>query len=373
MMRWREAFVLCESGAEPHGLLAAVSGAGLRARCLRPAEAVRAAAGRGPVALLAPASLGPARVHGLVAALREHGTDCAALVYPDRGSAALEDCARSGIDYVAPPFLASLLRLRLEAQSPAAETARELEQAERIQAGFLPAAAPELPGWQAAARLRAARGVSGDFYDWLPAANRRRTGFLVADVCDKGYGAGLLMAALRTLMRHEAGGAAGGDTAPLRAIRSANDLLAREHLGEGWFATVFYGQLDLGSGALRYVNAGHHGPLVLRRDGGREPLRPTGPAVGMFADAEFAVGIARIAVGDTLLAYTDGAVEARSGHGAPYGLERLAALVERSAALDADMTLDAVEHDLARHAAGGPGRDDTTLLLLRRLPTPPAD
>ncbi|HEX7022065.1 MAG TPA: SpoIIE family protein phosphatase, partial [Trueperaceae bacterium] len=78
---------------------------------------------------------------------------------------------------------------------------RDLQIGREIQAGFLPAGLPQPEGWQIAARFQPAREVAGDFYDAVYLVNRRRVGFLIADVCDKGVGAALFMAIFRTLLR----------------------------------------------------------------------------------------------------------------------------------------------------------------------------
>jgi hypothetical protein len=132
-MRWREAIVVSESGAAPGELLVALGDTGLRTVCLCQDDALRSAGARHePLVMLLPASLGPGRVHGFLHALHGIGADCATLVYPDLDLAALDSCALAGIDYVAPPYRPALLRVRLEAQGPAAaDSRRELAQAQR--------------------------------------------------------------------------------------------------------------------------------------------------------------------------------------------------------------------------------------------------
>src|SRR2546429_6919421 len=119
-----------------------------------------------------------------------------------------------------PPFLPTLLCSQLTAywerrqlvtaleEMVAEASLRERERdhsiAHQIQAGFLPEALPTPHGWDLASRFRPARQPAGDFYDGFELVNGRRLAFVVADVSDKGVGAALFMALIRTLLRHTA-------------------------------------------------------------------------------------------------------------------------------------------------------------------------
>jgi len=124
------------------------------------------------------------------------------------------------LDYIVPPFLPTLIRSRLFAchsQQALARTAeeahveaellkyeRELQIGREIQEGFLPDTLPARVGWQLTARFQPAREVAGDFYDAFELLGGNRIGLVVADVCDKGVGAALFMALIRSLLRHTA-------------------------------------------------------------------------------------------------------------------------------------------------------------------------
>jgi sigma-B regulation protein RsbU (phosphoserine phosphatase) len=131
------------------------------------------------------------------------------------------------------------------------------------------------------------------------------------------------------------------------------------------FASVFFGLLDVESGRLRYVNAGHEPPVVVRSSGGVERLAPTGPALGLAVGAEFAVGGIELAAGDTLVAFTDGATEARNPDGDFFGEERLLSLLQGSASGAAEL-LDRVEEAVCGFAGEAPAADDFTMLGVRR-------
>src|SRR5207237_2418912 len=177
------------------------------------------------------------------------------------------------------------------------------ERAAQIQRELLPTEKPELEGYEVAAACLPAKDVSGDFYDWMGPADGQLD-VTVADVMGEGAGSALVMATLRTALR----------TAPQGLGPAARVALAAESLSRGLtdddlFVTMLHARLDLASGALRYVDAGH-GYCVVRRAGGEvERLvgqsRPLGAAGERYAEGEV-----RIEPGDCLLVCTDGLVKA---------------------------------------------------------------
>ncbi|MBB5954345.1 serine phosphatase RsbU (regulator of sigma subunit) [Saccharothrix tamanrassetensis] len=360
--------------------------------------------------VLASASLGLQKIALLSRHLNAGTPPPTLLVFPEEGDyAALESCVRSGFDFVAPPFLPTLLRSRMASckergklalaveELAAAASLRQYEQdldiARQIQAGFLPETLPSPHGWEFAARTRPARQVGGDFYDGFELVNGRRLGFIVADVCDKGVGAALFMALIRTLLRHTAehtGGwdlhdaepdvgadsavAAGTALTPLlalgagplvQAVVGTNRYMAKNHLRQGYFATLFFGVLDPVSGALLYINGGHNPPVLARARGGHTLLQPTGPAVGILADSGFLLHHTSLDPGDSLLVYTDGVVEARNGVGGQFGMDSLIDIACGSAP-SAEALLDRVDTGLHHHVGAAEQFDDITMLALRR-------
>jgi serine phosphatase RsbU (regulator of sigma subunit) len=275
---------------------------------------------------------------------------------------------------------------------------RELSIAREIQSGFLPEELPTQDGWEVAARFRPARIVAGDFYDVFELVGGRRLALIVGDVCDKGLGAALFMALIRTMLRHtaeQAGGwnlfedgqklnsgrsagpnwpAAGSTPDPalsvaagplLEAVSGTNAYMARHHRRQAYFCTLFFGVLDPSSGALLYVNGGHNPPILVRADGQHALLGPTGPAVGVFASSTYMLDHITVRPGDRLFMYTDGVTEARSPGGELFGMDRTLDVVTRSAP-SAEGVLDAVNEAIQQHAGGREQSDDITMLMLRR-------
>jgi serine phosphatase RsbU (regulator of sigma subunit) len=299
-----------------------------------------------------------------------------------------EDIARcialGADDFLPKPFDPLLLKARLGASLArkrlhdreriyAESLERELELGRRIQTSFLPDALPAPAGYEVAARFRAARQVSGDFYDAFSPPGRSEVLLVVGDVCGKGVPAALFMAVLRSLVRVladqwalAAAGAPEGAAALLeRTARLVNRQIAETHGATNMFATLFLGVLAPGDGRLVYLNAGHDPPIVLDAGGVAARLGPTGPAVGLLPGLEFRVAEARLEPGGLLCAYTDGVPENRSAVGALYGEERLIARLAAPAP-STDALLGGVLADLDAFAEGAEQADDITLLAVRR-------
>jgi len=281
-------------------------------------------------------------------------------------------------DYLPKPFNAVVLRARVSAtlekkwleDSERLHTRaleRDLEIGRQIQRDFLPDALPNPAGWEIAAAFHPARQVAGDFYDAF-ALEDGRVALVVGDVCDKGVGAALFMALFRSLLRSHAE-LHGSGTPAAPAARSivalTNDYIARTHGRSNMFATIFFGILDPASGALAWVNGGHEPPVLRRAAGAIERLSPTGPAVGALPGMEYSARTIEIGSGDLLLAFTDGASEARSPTGAFYGEDSVIDLVA-AAPRDAEALLARVVAAVRAHEAGTEPGDDLTLLAVRR-------
>ena len=282
-------------------------------------------------------------------------------------------------DYLPKPFNPHILRARVEAslarkrlhdreQMHARSLERELDIAREIQAGFLPAELPAVPGWELATWFQPAHRVSGDFYDAFPVHDGRRIALVVADVCGKGVGAALFMALFRSLVRALAERVLTGDgDSPAQArqlIAAVNDYIARTHDRDNMFATLFFAILDPATGDVVYVNGGHEAPAVTGPDGVRVRLAPTGPAVGMLPGLAFEAGQEQISAGETLVAFTDGVTDAIDTQGIRYSEERLLGLLA-SAGGTAEETLGRIRADLQADASAAPF-DDITLLVCRR-------
>ncbi len=242
------------------------------------------------------------------------------------------------------------------AGAEAGSRTRELNEARVIQAGLLPAELPQAPGMELAAQWQPAREVAGDLYDAFRIGDA--IGFCIADVTGKGMPAALLVSSIQATLR----GASALGLPPAGLIERVNRTMSSQ-MAAGRFVTLFYGAFDPARRELRYVNAGHNCPMLLRADGPLELLDKGGLLVGIFPEAKYEEGRVEMGAGDRLLLYTDGITEAQAPDGELYGEERLEVLLRASSALDAT-ALQARILAAAGEFCAGEWQDDATLMVL---------
>jgi sigma-B regulation protein RsbU (phosphoserine phosphatase) len=268
--------------------------------------------------------------------------------------------------------LASAAAMRIRNIEHAEETARrrlldrELDLAHDIQMAMLPRTFPERPGIDVSAVLRPARSVGGDLYDVM--ADGEQIWLLVGDVSGKGVGAALFMAVTKTLFRAIAPGSA----SVAQALDRINRELARDN-ERAMFVTAFAARLDLATGELEYVNAGHNPTYRLEAGGAVATLPgPVDPALGAVEVHEYRSSRLRLAAGDAVLLYTDGVVEAHSPAGEEFQTQRLESHLAGCRGASAERIVQGLVERLEEFAADAPQYDDVTIVALRFVAPAPA-
>ena len=247
---------------------------------------------------------------------------------------------------------------------------QEIEFAANIQEGFLVRTWPQDdPRYDVYAETRPAKVIGGDFYDCvrLPSG---RVGLLVGDVSGKGVPAALTMAQVLAEFRSHAV----RELSPLDMVRELN-LTQCVRTQRGVFCTLLYAVFDPATGKIVCVNAGHHPALCVRKHGSDMLGPPTGPPIGIFADATWEESAFHLDPGDAIYLYTDGIVEARAaptsqGNGKPleeYGLNSLRLLTEDFRGEAPEVVVREVLRDVFRYSEPLTPHDDCTLLSLRYL------
>ncbi|MBC8040088.1 MAG: SpoIIE family protein phosphatase [Opitutaceae bacterium] len=240
----------------------------------------------------------------------------------------------------------------------------ELRIAGKIQASFLP---PELPADQRArvdfaSRSKPAREAGGDLYDGF-LLDDGRFFFVVGDVSGKGVSAALFMAVTSTAIRALATGA----RPPGELLTLVNRLLC-ERNDTLQFVTVFAAIFDPATGELAWTNCGHPSPFLLRADGTLSTLQALrATPVAVFEDHTYATHHTTLALGDTLILYTDGVNEAMDPDGGFYGDARLHTLLDGKRFPSADDAVATVLADVLAFEASAPQADDITVVGLRRI------
>ncbi len=216
--------------------------------------------------------------------------------------------------------MTSSISALIEEQRQRQRLENELAIAREVQAQLFPQSLPSLPGIQFDAVCRAARVVSGDYYDFL-CLGPTRLGIALADISGKGISAALIMASLQAALRSQVllDGNASGSTAEL--VRRLNRHLYLNS-SEDRYATLFYGVYDAATRTLHYTNAGHLPPLYIVGDRVIK-LEEGGMVVGLFDDCTYEQGTIHMEPGSLLLAYSDGLTEPENVYGEEFGARRL--------------------------------------------------
>ena len=239
------------------------------------------------------------------------------------------------------------------------ETFGEWIAAYEVQQRFMQHLGATIDSLSYSARCRQVGELGGDCYDFVPLPHNRLA-LAVGDASGKGFAAALMIANVQSSLRTAASFAESDGAAVLGAVNRqvyACSLADR-------YATLFYGVFDGATRRLRYVNAGHNPPMVIRRDGSIIWLETGGPPVGMFPDFTYEQSAVQLNPGDLVLAYTDGVIEAVNPDGEEWGVEGLRRAAAESKSQCAD---DMVHEILASMDEFSRGRqtDDAAVLVLR--------
>jgi serine phosphatase RsbU (regulator of sigma subunit) len=235
----------------------------------------------------------------------------------------------------------------------------DLETARGIQTSLVAAEVSRHGPVSIHARMQPAAEVGGDYYDVID-LGAGRLAFVVADVAGKGLPAALLMTLLRGSLRSLLSAGLRG-TALMTALNT--HLVA--NTPDNRMITCFYGEIDLATGRLIYVNAGHNPPYLYDRDG-RRTLDATAVVLGMIDGMPFPEASAELRAGSRLLLYTDGVTEAENRAGEQFGDERLEAAVGGPGPSEPAGALDAIIAAVVRFRGTARQSDDITMMLVSR-------
>lgn len=281
---------------------------------------------------------------------------------------------------------ARLLRRKVEEE----RLRREIDMATEVQRRLFPESPPRMATLELAGVCHPARGVGGDYYDFI-LLEGGRVGVAVADVAGKGISAALLMSTVQASLRSRADGV---DDRLTDLVSTMNRLLKRSS-GSASYASFFYALFDERTRALTYVNAGHNPPLLVRAargvgDDGGDPSRATlpggdglglalsggpeprasyltrgGPVIGLFENFGYEQETIALGSGDLVVAYTDGVTEALNPRGEEFGEARLEGVVRSLADLPAGELMEQVIEHLRDWCQDAPQHDDVTLVVLK--------
>ncbi len=236
---------------------------------------------------------------------------------------------------------------------------KDVELAAQVQRLFLPSGKPAIAGLEIAGMMQPARGVSGDYYDYI-SIDEHTIQIIIADVSGKGVPAALLMSATAAAMRLEAN----HDRNMLEQVERLNAGILSVS-DEERYVTLLIAEIDTHKRTLHYVNCGHNPALLFRASTGTlTRLSSSCPPIGLSPEEICELASADLVAGDVVVFYTDGVTEAGNRFGEEFGLERLSAVVRRGSSLSAeDLMIDI--YNTAADFCGDDFDDDATILVVK--------
>lgn len=240
---------------------------------------------------------------------------------------------------------------------------RDLALAAEVQRRLLPAQPPPSPAATIAAFTLPARSIGGDFYDFLDLSDGR-IGIAIADIAGKGIAAALLTSVVQASLRMVS---AENDITASRLAARMNRFLHRSTAASN-YATFFYAQFDADGRRMRYVNAGHNPPYLVRRtsDGVEiTDLCAGGMVLGLFPDADYEDAEVHLRPGDLFVAFTDGVTEARNDRDEEFGEDRLKDLLREAVGAPAPEVSTMLADRMRGWIAGAEQHDDLTFVVVR--------
>jgi putative ABC transport system permease protein len=246
---------------------------------------------------------------------------------------------------------------------------RDIALASDVQRRLLPEAPPRSAFADFAAISLPARRIGGDYYDFVELRDRE-IGIALADVSGKGVAAALIMSVVQASLRIIS---SEGGIAPPRLLARMNEFVYRSTPASK-YATFFYAQLDEQCRRLRYVNAGHNPPYLLRAEhrstvGSAPPeieeLSAGGTVVGMFPEMEYEEATVELCPGDVLLIFTDGVPEAHNPENEEFGEDRLQHLLRQTAHLPAEEIRARISAEMKNWIRDAEQYDDLTFIVMK--------
>ena len=251
---------------------------------------------------------------------------------------------------------------RMEEQLHFRNLQKELEAAGKIQASMIPDMGLILsryPQVDLYGLLKQTSQVGGDFYDVL-ALDEDHIYFAIGDASGKGMMAALFMIRALTAIRMTA------LNRPFAELLETVNMILMRNNEEIMFITLFAGVLNVRTGHLRYVNAGHN-PTIASLGGSTFKIlpMPKGSVLGVTQDNTFSVAEAQLQSGDVLLMYTDGVTEATQDNGSAFEESRLLNVLNANKKSEMKQLVKSIEDSVTDFCAGAPQFDDLTILAIK--------
>ena len=251
--------------------------------------------------------------------------------------------------------------VRKQQEAEKQKITRELEIAKEVQQKLFPQTKPEVNRLDYSGFCKPAEAVGGDYYDYFR-INKFETAFAIGDIAGHGLPSALLMAGLVGFVRSNAV----VFNEDLSAFMDKVNKLMCESTDGSKFATFFYSVYNSETGILRFVNAGHNPPLLLKaKTNSFEELKTDGFLIGAVSNFDYKVSSVKLDKGDLLVCYTDGITESFNPKDEQFGTERLKNTLEKNRTLNTKDLCEKIICDVKMFSDGREQADDMTLLALK--------
>jgi serine phosphatase RsbU (regulator of sigma subunit) len=241
------------------------------------------------------------------------------------------------------------------------ELLKDVELAAQVQRLFLPLGKPAIAGLQIAGMMSPAKGIGGDYYDYIP-IDEHSIQLVIADVAGKGVAAALLMSATAAAVQLEVD----QQRDMLQVVSRLNTSIHTVSSDGERFVTLLLAEVDARNRNLRYVNCGHNPALLFRAGTGRvSRLSASCAPIGMALGPPCEVVSVDLFPGDVLVFYTDGVTEAENLLAEEFGMERLSAVVQRGSSLSAEALMNDIFSTAASFSKELGFSDDVTILVVK--------
>ncbi len=263
-------------------------------------------------------------------------------------------------------LLAALIfmMLRLPAYLRGRELEQQLDLARRVQRDLLPRGTPEAGGLEISSEFVPFWGVGGDYYDVFT-LDSDRTFIVLGDVSGKGLPAALIMGLLHGMVRTAS---RSWDGTNHHELTSEVNRLLCSSTASNRFVTFFWSCYEPLTGQMRFINAGHNPPVLVRPSSGAceiEEIAPGGPVLGLLPNAVYEPGETRLRPGDLLVIFSDGLVEAADADDVEFGQERLEAILRENCQLPPEDLKRVILSELKTFLGKMSLQDDLTLLVAK--------
>ncbi len=238
---------------------------------------------------------------------------------------------------------------------------RDLATAADVQRRLLPPQAPRSAAATFAAFTLPARTIGGDYYDFLDLGGEQ-VGIAVADVSGKGISAALVMSVVQASLRV----ISSQRNVSLSQLAAQMNRFLYQSTGANKYATFFYAQVEEHGRRLRYVNAGHNPPYLVRRANGTiqiTELSVGGTVLGLFPDVQFQEDDIELRPADLFVAFTDGVTEALNTAGEEFGEQRLKDLLRSALGAPADQISATLTANMRAWIGNAEQHDDLTFVV----------